>query len=85
MAFALEVGEYVIRTWGGERVYIPKGYYFSCAARDAIIYQEFDGTNYRDLARKYGLTQRRITSIIGTERAAKALRKKSGRDEASGD
>lgn len=85
MAVALEVGEYIARSWGGLSVYIPRGILFACSVRNNAILQEFDGSNYRELAVKYGLTEIHLRNIVKTEQAARRVRGKSGGDEASGD
>ena len=85
MNFALEVGDFLIRTWGGNQVYIPSGHLFACSARNKTIFDEFDGNNCKELAAKYGLTERHIYRIVQMERAARGFRSKSGEDEASGD
>ena len=49
---------------GGESIYIPK---INCVLRRAMyrtVKEEFDGANYRELARKYGYTVRWIREIV---------------------
>jgi Mor family transcriptional regulator len=49
---------------GGEIVYIPKRQTLELPQRKAAIQREYDGHNARHLARKYGLTVRRVQSIV---------------------
>ena len=49
------------REHGGGRIYIPSP---SRALRDAQIRAEFNGTNYAQLAEKYGITPRRTRQIL---------------------
>ena len=45
----------LVRTFGGSSIYIPKVESLEKAVRDQRIRDEFDGSNYRELAMKYGL------------------------------
>lgn len=49
---------------GGETIYFPKRESLERPLRRQAIRQEFDGYNYHQLARKYGLTERSIRHII---------------------
>ena len=55
---------------GGRDTYIPKGHLFALSQRDEEIYNQFKGNNYYELARKYGITEIQIRSIVkrGRER-----------------
>lgn len=46
----------VAKAWGGNLVYIPLNVRFHLAERDVQIYNEFNGTNHRELAKKYGIS-----------------------------
>lgn len=50
--------------WGGQLISIPKDHKFRLAARDLLIYGEFNGNNYAELARKWGMTVRGIYKLI---------------------
>ena len=52
------------RAFGGTTIYIPKAESLERAARDQKIREEFDGGNYRELAAKYGLTERWVRFIL---------------------
>jgi len=56
---------------GGEGIYVPKPDQLCRAARDRAIRAEFDGNNYRELARKYGLTVVWIRTIVGGGKSSK--------------
>ena len=49
---------------GGESIYIPKIDRITRAARDRSIRNEFNGSNYKVLAKKYDLTIQWIRKII---------------------
>jgi Mor family transcriptional regulator len=49
---------------GGMLIYIPKRDVFMRTARNDAIRREFNGTNYRDLAVKYNLTEVSIRMIV---------------------
>lgn len=48
----------------GEYVYFPKVESFRRFKRNRQIVEEFNGVNYKALARKYGLTETHVRSII---------------------
>ena len=54
----------IIDTAGGEVLYIPKRHTLEQPLRRDAICREFDGYNFRQLGRKYGLTERRIRAIL---------------------
>lgn len=49
--------------FGGTYEYMPKFDKAVGQARDRIIRREFDGANYKDLARKYNLTETYIRGL----------------------
>ena len=53
---------------GGSTVYIPVLDQLYRAVRDRQIREEFNGFNWRELARKHGLTERRVRMIIKSTR-----------------
>lgn len=59
---------------GGESLYLPKLNHRSLTffkERDSLILEEFNGHNALDLARKHGITSRRLYEIIEKNRSAK--------------
>lgn len=50
----------LISLCSGQTIYIPKADTFEKFARDKDIIRMFDGTNYKEIAKKYNLTERRI-------------------------
>lgn len=63
------VADMLAEDWGGSNIYIPKNLAPRFRRRDAELYRAFTGHNIEELARKYGLTQQRVYSIIKAERA----------------
>lgn len=57
----------IIDTAGGEVLYIPKRQTLEQPLRRDAICREYDGYNMRQLGRKYGLTERRIRTILREE------------------
>lgn len=57
----------IIDTAGGEFLYFPKRSTLERALRRQAIVKEYDGTNLRQLSRKYGLTDRHIRTILQEE------------------
>lgn len=55
--------------YGGTMVYIPLRYRITRLERDTRIRKEFNGGNYRELARKYNVCESTIRAVInGTNR-----------------
>jgi Mor family transcriptional regulator len=77
-AIGMDAVKQIIRTFGGEAIYIPKTESVLRASRDRAIYEEFDGSNYRELARKYNLSVPHIRVIVQSQRK---LRPKGARQE----
>ena len=50
--------------WTGTSIYIPKIESLEKTVRDELIKEEFDGSNYKELALKYGLTETWIRNIV---------------------
>ncbi|WP_219639033.1 Mor transcription activator family protein [Cohnella sp. CFH 77786] len=59
--------------FGGTYEYMPKFDKAIGPARDRIICKEFDGTNYKDLARKYNLSETYIRSLTRPKEAGEQL------------
>jgi Mor family transcriptional regulator len=61
---ALGVAEHVRKNIGGVATYIPRGIGYDLSVRDREMFQKFNGTNYHELAREYGLTEMRVRQIM---------------------
>lgn len=57
----------IIDTAGGEFLYFPKRSSLERGLRRKAIAEEFDGSNVRQLSRKYGLSERHIRTILHQE------------------
>ena len=57
----------IIDTAGGEFLYFPKRSTLERTLRRQAIAKEYDGSNVRQLARKYGLSDRHIRTILQEE------------------
>lgn len=57
----------IIDTAGGEFLYFPKRSSLERGLRRKAIAEEFDGSNVRQLSRKYGLSERHIRTILQQE------------------
>ena len=57
----------IIDNYGGEFLYFPKRETLEKPLRRAAILRDFDGSNLLQLARKYGITERRIRAILREE------------------
>lgn len=63
----LEMYLKLVKLVGGSNIYIAKEDKILAIQRDKQIKSEFDGQNFRALAIKYNLTERRIRDIIGED------------------
>lgn len=66
-AIGMDAAMKLVRIRGGEGLYIPKAEKIARAARDRAIRAEFDGTNHRELARRYDLTVSWIYVILAND------------------
>lgn len=66
---AKEVAERMTAHWGGQNLYFPMGMVVKLSRRDRQIYDDFNGDNHHELARKYGVSLQWIYKIV------KAMRK----------
>lgn len=69
---ALATATHLIEQWGGQNIYFPRGHQTFLARRYRQIYQEFNGMNTPDLARKYGVSRQRVYQIIKSVRSKAA-------------
>lgn len=72
---AVAVANRMMHAWGGQTIYLPKGMVFMTSARDYKIWQECDGRNYRELAKKYNLTLQWIYSVVKKIQRAESARR----------
>lgn len=70
-AVADAVCDDLIHEWGGFSLYLPKGTQAKCSAEAELIWSEFNGANYGELAKKFGKSDMRIRQIVN------AMRRKS--------
>ena len=54
----------IIDMAGGEYLYLPKRQTLEQPLRHAAICREFNGCNYKQLARKYGMSERQVRMIV---------------------
>jgi len=66
---AFNVAEAIRRNCGGSMVYISKGESYERSNRDRQIWDEFNGRNIPELARKHDLTESQLYTIIRAQRA----------------
>ena len=66
-AIGLEGFKKLIQEFSGVQLYIPKQEKVCRYLRDKKIRQEFDGSNHKTLAKKYGVTEAWCRKIIASE------------------
>lgn len=62
---ALRLTERLSAEIGGMNFYLNKGVRYRATLRDREMFDRFNGRNYDELARIYGLTPMRVRQIIG--------------------
>lgn len=60
----IEAYRELVKEYGGSHIYIPEHETFKAAQRNATIRKEFNGYNFRELGKKYGLTESSIRRIV---------------------
>lgn len=64
----LEAYRKLVANYGGMHVYICKSETILRELRNAEICNEFDGFNYRELAKKYNLSEKTVREIVSGKR-----------------
>lgn len=60
MVVAMKIGQ----AWGGLNLYMPKSLELFSCAREKQIFNEFNGRNHAQLAKRYGLSVQWIYKIV---------------------
>lgn len=60
----IELAQCIAESWGGEVIYIPKALLITLSERDLAIWRDFNGSNQRELARKYGVSMQWVYQIV---------------------
>lgn len=74
-AIGTTVAEHVRELYGGQLIYFPSGASFETRKRWLTIWQEFNGHNHADLARRHGMNVKqvyRVLAIVGAEMRKRA-------------
>lgn len=54
----------LVKQYGGTHIYVPEHEGYKARQRNEQIRADFDGYNFRELARKYGLAESSIRRIV---------------------
>lgn len=60
----IDIAQKMAQNWGGEVIYIPRNLLMALNERDMKIYEEFNGNNHRELARKYNVSMQWVYKIV---------------------
>lgn len=60
----IDIAQKMAQNWGGEVIYIPRNLLMALNERDMKIYNEFNGNNHRELARKYNVSMQWVYKIV---------------------
>ena len=61
---SVRVRHHMATHWAGQQIYFPKDLSSELEPRNQQIWSDFNGKNYNELSRKYGLTTQQIYKII---------------------
>ena len=64
VAVGLEITKHLSKKFGGLQFYIPKNVVAETAKKAVKIYNEFNGSNYRELAEKHGFTEVWVRELV---------------------
>jgi Mor family transcriptional regulator len=62
--FAADLVAHFIDAWGGQSITFTKEYRRRLCERELEIYEQFDGRNFAELARKYSMHERSMRKLI---------------------
>jgi Mor family transcriptional regulator len=68
-ALAETMAEHMRERYGGQNIYLPKGEVARAKRRRAAMWADFNGSNYREIARKYGMSLQYAYQCIRLARA----------------
>ncbi|WP_373100812.1 MULTISPECIES: Mor transcription activator family protein [Pasteurellaceae] len=71
----IEIAHKIAHAWGGEVIYIPRNLILLLNERDRKIWQEFNGFNHRELARKYKVSMQWVYQIVKKMRKEEIARR----------
>jgi len=61
---AIAAADFLAEHWGGQLICFPKNFLFKLAQRDLLIYDEFNGRNHAQLAKKWHMSVRGIYKLV---------------------
>jgi Mor family transcriptional regulator len=56
--------EFIVKRFGGYAIYIPKNIEAENEIRNSQMLKEFNGSNYQELSRKYGISERHVRLVL---------------------
>ncbi len=74
--------DYLSTYWAGQVVSFPKDAFYKLTLKELEIYDQFDGRNKDDLARRYGMTPRGMGKLL--KRIREKIRDQNAAAEAAG-
>ncbi|MDH3001476.1 transcriptional regulator [Chelonobacter oris] len=74
-AVGIEITRRIAQAWGGSVIYIPRGLLLKLSERDSKIWQEFNGFNHQELARKFEVSVAWVYQIVKKMRKEEIARR----------
>lgn len=74
------VANHIMRLYGGQNIYIPKGLQLLVNLRDQAIFRAFNGRNHHELAREFGISLQWVYSIVKRFRELERMNRQSELD-----
>ena len=79
---ASSVVDYLSTYWAGQVVSFPKDVQYKLTLKELEIYDQYDGRNKDDLARRYGMTPRGMGKLL--KRIREKIRAQNAKADAAG-
>lgn len=80
-----EIADRMAAHWGGQNIYFPMGLSYKLSQRDRRIFDDFDGANHSELARKYGVSLQWIYKIVKAVRQEEIARRQGDMFSSAGE
>lgn len=75
--FAQEAAVHLADHWGGQVIYIPKNQVAKLCARNAEIFDAFNGDNISELVTRFDLSRQAIYMVLASERERRSIKQAS--------
>lgn len=68
-SIAIGIADELVEVFGGQNITFPKEYKRKLAQKESLIYAQFTGSNYRELAATHNMTERGMRKLLNRVRS----------------